>query len=115
MTIPPTANEAITAIYDNGIELIKDRVNQLEWKDMERLVAGMFKAMGCYTRIAPNGPDGGRDVIASPDILGFESPRIIVEAQHRKGHMVGALAIRSFVAKLHPGDSDLYACTGGFA
>lgn len=114
MTIPPTANEAITAIYDNGIELIKDRVNQLEWKDIERLVAGMFKAMGCYTRIAPNGPDGGRDVIASPGILGFESPRIIVEAQHRKSHMVGTLAIWAFVAKLHPGDSELYACTGGF-
>lgn len=72
------------------------------------------KPWGYYTRIAPNGPGGGRDVIASPDILGFESPRIITEAKHRKGAMVSAFAIRSFIARLCPGDSGLYVCTGGF-
>lgn len=29
--------EILAASYDNGIELIKDRVNQLDWEDMERL------------------------------------------------------------------------------
>lgn len=38
--------DARAATYDNGIELIKDRVNQLDWEDMERLVAGLLKAMG---------------------------------------------------------------------
>lgn len=33
---------------------------------MERLVAGMLKAMGYCARVTPKGPDGGRDVIASP-------------------------------------------------
>ncbi len=28
-------DEALTATYDNGIELIKDRVSQLGWEDME--------------------------------------------------------------------------------
>lgn len=27
-------DEALTATYDNGIELIKDRVSQLGWEDM---------------------------------------------------------------------------------
>ena len=106
-------DEASTATYDNGIELIKDRVNQLEWEDMERLVACMLKAMGYCARITPKGPDGGRDVIASPDILGLESPRIIAEVKHRKGPM-GAPAIRSFIAGLRPGDRGLYVSTGGF-
>lgn len=84
--------DARAATYDNGIELIKDRVNQLDWEDMERLVAGLLKAMGYCARITPKGPDGGRDVIASPDALGLESPRIVVEVKHRKGAM-GAPAI----------------------
>ena len=106
-------DETSTATYDNGIELIKDRINQLEWEDMERLVACMLKAMGYCARISPKGPDGGRDVIASPDILGLESPRIIAEVKHRKGAM-GAPAIRSFIAGLRPGDRELYVSTGGF-
>ena len=63
-------DEALAATYDNGIELIKDRVSQLGWEDMERLVAGMLKAMGYCARVTPKGPDGGRDVIASPDAPG---------------------------------------------
>lgn len=105
--------EIRTATYDNGIELIKDRVNQLDWEDMERLVAGLLKAMGYYARITPKGPDGGRDVIASPDALGLESPRIVVEVKHRKESM-GAPAIRSFIGGLRAGYRGLYVSTGGF-
>lgn len=105
--------DARAATYDNGIELIKDRVNQLDWEDMERLVAGLLKAMRYCARITPKGPDGGRDVIASPDALGLESPRIVVEVKHRKGAM-GAPAIRSFIGGLRTNDRGLYVSTGGF-
>ncbi len=105
--------DELTATYDNGIELIKDRVSQLGWEDMERLVAGMLKAMGYCARVTPKGPDGGRDVIASPDALGLESPRIVAEVKHRKGAM-GAPAVRSFIGGLRAGDRGLYVSTGGF-
>lgn len=105
--------ETLAATYDNGIELIKDRVNQLDWEDMERLVAGLLKAMGYCARVMPKGPDGGRDVVASPDALGLESPRIIAEVKHRKGAM-GAPAVRSFIGGLCAGDRGLYVSTGGF-
>ena len=95
--------ETLAATYDNGIELIKDRVNQLDWEDMERLVAGMLKAMGYCARVMPKGPDGGRDVVASPDALGLESPRAM-----------GAPAVRSFIGGLRAGDRGLYVSTGGF-
>ena len=105
--------DALAATYDNGIELIKDRVNQLAWEDMERLVAGMLNAMGYCARVMPKGPDGGRDVVASPDALGLESPRIVAEVKHRKGAM-GAPAVRSFIGGLRTGDRGLYVSTGGF-
>lgn len=105
--------ETLAATYDNGVELIKDRVNQLDWEDMERLVAGMLEAMGYCARVMPKGPDGGRDVVASPDALGLESPRIVAEVKHRKGAM-GAPAVRSFIGGLRAGDRGLYVSTGGF-
>ncbi len=105
--------ETLAATYDNGIELIKDRVNQLDWEDMERLVAGMLKAMGYCARVMPKGPDGGRDVVASPDALGLESPRIVAEVKHRKGAM-GAPAVMPFIGGLRARDRGLYVSTGGF-
>lgn len=106
-------DDARAATYDNGIELIKDRVNQVGWEDMERLVAGLLKAMGYCARVTPKGPDGGRDVVASPNALGLESPRIVAEVKHRKGAM-GAPAVRSFIGGLRAGDRGLYVSTGGF-
>lgn len=106
-------DDARAATYDNGIELIKDRVNQVGWEDMERLVAGLLKAMDYCARVTPKGPDGGRDVVASPDALGLESPRIVAEVKHRKGAM-GAPAVRSFIGGLRAGDRGLYVSTGGF-
>lgn len=73
----------------------------------------MLKAMGYCARVMPKGPDGGRDVVASPDALGLESPRIVAEAKHRKGAM-GAPAVRSFIGGLRAGDRGLYVSTGGF-
>lgn len=43
-----------------------------------------------------------------------DSPRIIAKVKHRKGAMVSAFAIISFIARLRPEDSGLYVCTGGF-
>lgn len=105
--------EARTATYDDGIERIKDRVLALDWEDMEQLVSGLLRAMGYCARVTPKGPDGGRDVIASPDALGLESPRIIAEVKHRKG-AIGAPAVRSFIGGLRASDRGLYVSTGGF-
>ena len=54
---------------------------------MERLVAGLLKAMGYRTRVMPKGPDGGRDVVASPDAPGLKPQRLAAEVKHRKGAM----------------------------
>ena len=95
-------------------EFIKDRVSQLDWEEMQELVAGILRAMGYKTRVSANGPDRGKDIVASPDGFGFESPRIVVEVKHRSGAM-GSSAIRSFLGGRHPDDKGLYVSTGGFS
>ena len=107
------ADEARYATFDDGIERIKDRVLALGWDEMEELTAGLLRSMGYHARVMPTGPDGGRDVVASPDALGLESPRIVAEVKHRKGAM-GAPAIRSFIGGLRAADRGLYVSTGGF-
>lgn len=100
-------------IQSQSREFIKDRITSLAWDEMEELVAGVLRAMGYKARVSPRGPDRGKDIVASPDGLGLEQPRIVVEVKHRKGSM-GADAIRSFLGGRHKDDKGLYVSTGGF-
>lgn len=103
----------IEDVQSRATEFIKDRVSRLDWQEMQSLVAGVLRAMGYKTRISPDGPDRGKDIVASPDGFGFEAPRIVVEVKHRTAAM-GAQEIRSFLGGRHPGDKGLYVSTGGF-
>lgn len=101
-------------MISKSMEFIKDRIASLDWEQMQEFVAGILRAMGYKTRISKKGPDRGRDILASPDGLGLESPRIIVEVKHRTGSM-GAQEIRSFTGGLRQGDRGIYVSTGGFS
>lgn len=100
-------------VADKAKELVKDRVVRLSWESMQELVAGVLRAMGYKTRISPSGPDRGKDIVASPDGLGLQDPRIVVEVKHRRDAM-GAPDVRSFIAGLRSLDRGLYMSTGGF-
>ncbi|MCP1335161.1 restriction endonuclease [Futiania mangrovi] len=102
-------------IEERSVEFIKDRIVRLDWNEMQELVAGLLRAMGYKTRVSPNGPDRGKDIVASPDGFGFEDPRIVVEVKHRPGTQMGAPQIRGFLGGRHPGDKGLYVSTGGFS
>lgn len=100
---------------EDGLEAIKDRIiNEIQWDEMEQLVAGLLRAMGYFANVTGPGTDGGRDVVASRDALGLDSPCVVAEVKHRKGPM-GAPAIKSFMAGLHGNERGLYVSTGGFS
>lgn len=115
---PLTEEAQVDDLYKDAqakaFEFTKDKVNLLDWEEMQELVAGLLRAMGYKTRISPRGPDQGKDIIASPDGFGFEEPRIIVEVKHRNSAM-GAPEIRSFLGGRHERDRGLYVSTGGFS
>jgi restriction system protein len=109
--------ESLEIIKDDFIakshEFTKDKVLSLDWEEMQELVAGILRAMGYKTRISPKGADRGKDIIASPDGLGLENPKIVVEVKHRQGSM-GSQEVRSFLGGLRASDKGLYVSTGGF-
>ena len=96
-----------------ALESIKDKVVKLDWDDMQELVAGVLRGMGYKTMVSPKGADRGRDVQASPDGLGLEDPKIIVQVKHRSGQM-GSEEVRSFITSAGHGSKGLYVSTGGF-
>lgn len=100
-------------VADQAREFVKDIVVRLGWDDMQELVAGILRAMGYKTRVSAKGADRGRDIVASPDGLGLEQPRIVVEVKHRQGS-IGAPAVRSFLGGLSTSDRGLYVSTGGY-
>ncbi len=105
--------DPLADIDSQAIERIKDIVSELDWDEMQHLVAGILRAMKYKTQVSPAGADRGKDIVASPDGFGFEHPRIIVEVKHRKGQM-GSGEIRSFLGGRHKDDRGLYVSTGGF-
>lgn len=101
-------------VEQRALEQIKDRVSELDWSDMQELVAGILRAMGYKTQVSPPGSDRGKDIVASPDGFGFEHPRIIVEVKHRSKQKMSSPDIRSFLGGRHKDDRGLYVSTGGF-
>ena len=121
----PTTPEN-TEVDDNGLdqikedtlaqahELIKDKLLKLSPDEMEDLAAAILRAMGYKSRVMPKGKDRGVDVLASPDGLELEEPRIKVQVKHRSGTSIGSQDIRSFIGGLRAGDKALYISSGGF-
>lgn len=113
-TTEATEEDLFKSMESRAREFIKDKVTALAWDDMQELVAGLLRSLGYKTRVSEAGPDRGKDIVASPDGFGFESPRIVVEVKHRKGAM-GAPDVRRFLGGRHPQDKGLYVSTGCFA
>ena len=94
-------------------ELVKDKIMDLDWEQMQELVAGILRAMGYKTLISNTGADRGKDIEASPDGLMLKEPRILVQVKHRSSQM-GTKEIRNFDGILR-GRKGLYVSTGGFS
>ncbi|MEW6058410.1 MAG: restriction endonuclease [Bdellovibrionota bacterium] len=94
-------------------EFIKDAIMKLNWDDFQDYVAGILRGMGYKTLVSVRGADRGKDIIASPDGLGLENPKIVVECKHRN-KAIDAPEIRSFIGGLRDTDRGLYVSTGGF-
>lgn len=102
-------------VADRAHEFIKDLILALSPDEMEEITASLLRAMGFKARVTPKGADRGRDVVASRDGLGLESPRIVAEVKHRPREAMGAPNVRSFLGGLREGDRGLYVSTGGFS
>lgn len=65
--------------------ILKRLAQELKGHPLASFVAHLLEAMGYRCRVSPEGPDGGVDIIAHKDDLGFEPPIIKVQVKSTEG------------------------------
>ena len=102
-------------IISSSQEFIKDIISRLSWQDLELLTAGLLRAMGYKTRMTSKGGDLGRDIIASPDELGLEEPRVKVEVKKKSKDKISSEEIRSFIGGMRGYHKGIFVTSTGFS
>jgi restriction system protein len=96
-------------------ELIRARIAELDGYQTQDLVAGILRSMGYFTQVAPEGKDGGVDIVASRDALGVEPPVIKVQVKARPNSRSNPSEIRELAGLLGPQDErGIFVSTGGY-
>lgn len=94
--------------------VLKRLATELKGHPFAHFVAHLLGAMGYYTRVSPEGPDGGIDVIAHKDELGFEPPIIKVQVKSAEG-TIGDPVVSALYGKVGNGEFGLIVTLGVFS
>lgn len=119
--IADTEDDETVALVAEDIEqqtadfIIKAIAKELKGKALEYFVAHLLQRMGYRTRVSPEGTDGGIDIIAHRDELGFEPPIIKVQVKSSEGN-VGAPEVQALNGNVREnnGEYGLLVTIAGF-
>lgn len=82
---------------------------------LETLVQAILNAQGFTTHHSEKGADGGIDILAAPDTLGFGQPRICVQVKSQDSPLERPVLDQLVGTMQHVGaDQGLLVCWGGF-
>jgi restriction system protein len=93
--------------------ILKQLSRELKGHPLADFVAHLLQKMGYRTRVSPEGPDGGIDIIAHKDELGFEPPIIKVQVKSGEG-TVGDPDTSALYGKVSAGEFGLLVTLGSF-
>ncbi len=114
----PVQDETVGAVA-NEIEqttrdfILKKLAQELKGHAFADFIAHLLGAMGYRTRVSPEGQDGGVDVVAHKDELGFEPPIIKVQVKSTEGS-VGDPVASALYGKVATGEYGLLVTLGTF-
>ena len=94
--------------------IIKRLAQQLKGHPFAHFVAHLLEKMGYQTRISPEGPDGGIDIIAHKDELGFEPPIIKVQVKSIDKGNIGDPDVSALYGKISGNEFGLFVTLGAF-
>jgi len=109
-TIVPVA-ENIEEITEDWI--LKKLATELKGHPLADFIAQLLNTMGYKTRISPEGPDGGIDILAHKDELGFVPPIVKIQVKSSEGS-IGDPIVSSLYGKVAPGEYGLLITLGNF-
>jgi restriction system protein len=94
--------------------ILKQLSQELKGHPLAEFVAHLLQKMGYRTRLSPEGPDGGIDIIAHKDELGFEPPIIKVQVKSKDGN-IGDPDVSALYGKVATGEFGLMVTLGSFS
>lgn len=119
-TLPPPVDDSITITHiAEDIEantrdfVLKRLAQELKGHPFAEFVAHLLTAMGYRCRVSPEGPDGGIDIIAHKDELGFEPPIIKVQVKSSESG-VGDPVVSALYGKVSSSEYGLLITLGTF-
>jgi len=119
-TIGPVVaeDESVALVTEEVEETTKDFVLKKLARDLKGhpfadFVAHLLGTMGYRTRVSPEGADGGVDIVAHRDELGFEPPIIKVQVKSTEGS-VGDPVVSQLYGKLTGNEYGLLVTLGSF-
>lgn len=93
--------------------VLKALARELKGHPFASFVAHLLEMMGYRTRVSPPGPDGGVDVIAHRDELGFEPPIIKVQVKAVEGS-IGSQVVQALYGNVESREFGLLVTLGEF-
>lgn len=86
----------------------------LSGHQFEEFVAHVLECMGYTARVTQKSGDGGVDVIAHMDALGFQPPIVKVQCK-RQTSQIGGPDVNQLLGTLGEGEYGLFVCLGSFS
>jgi len=109
-----TAGKVAQDIEETTRDFILKRLAQeLKGHPFADFVGHLLNTMGYRTRVAPPGPDGGVDIVAHKDELGFQPPIIKVQVKSNEGN-IGQPIVAGLYGNVSTGDHGLIVTLGTF-
>lgn len=93
--------------------VLKRLAQEFKGHPLEDFIAHLLGTMGYRTRVSPEGPDSGIDIVAHKDELGFEPPIIKVQVKSSEGN-VGAPVVTALYGQVASEEFGLVVTLGGF-
>jgi restriction system protein len=118
-TITPVSEDESVAVVTADIEetthdfVLKRLAQELKGHPFAHFVAHLLNTMGYRTRVSPEGADGGVDILAHRDELGFEPPIIKVQVKSTEGS-IGDPIVSALYGKVSHGEYGLLVTLGTY-
>jgi restriction system protein len=108
--------QAVAAQVEENVEdfVIKRLMTSFGHEQFEHFIADLLRCMGYHARVTRYSNDGGVDIIAHKDELGFEAPIIKVQCKHTLNN-IGGPDVQNLLGAIQDKDSALFVTVGDYA
>jgi len=118
ITLSESEDETLAFIADEIEQVTRDFIIKTLFRELKghpfaEFFGHLLNTMGYKTRVSPEGPDRGIDIVAHKDELGFEPPIIKVQVKSTEGN-VGDPVLSALFGKVEQNEFGLFVTLSDF-